>query len=226
MNALFWLVVVGHLSVASRAWAMIHPQLIRRSASATTTTSLRSFPDLDLGKLFGITIQSKETDKIERERLKAQLLDLCQQKSNVERARLEEIIKALAPMSPTPNSASSPLLQKEWILTWTTEKEINFFIDFGIASQVSQIIRGTALGNEIAFARGGGLFVAGTLRVEEPDSMRTYFKFDTATLDLGKWGTYSFPPVGEGWFDTVYLDDKLRIDLNSRNDILICQAKP
>jgi len=41
-------------------------------------------------------------------------------------------------------------------------------------------------------------------------------------LDLVRFGKYSFPPVGSGWFDTIYLDEELRCDVNSRNDILIC----
>ena len=55
--------------------------------------------------------------------------------------------------------------------------------------------------------------------------MRTNFKFKNASLDLGRWGEYNFPPVGEGWFDTIYLDEGLRIDTNSRDDILICRAE-
>mmetsp|Transcript_8515 Transcript_8515/g.12130 ORF Transcript_8515/g.12130 Transcript_8515/m.12130 type:complete len:89 (+) Transcript_8515:420-686(+) len=83
----------------------------------------------------------------------------------------------------------------------------------------------------IEFKRGGGLGVKGTLSIpddvsigknDEIKSVRTNFKFDSATLDLGQWGSYTVPPVGEGWFDTIYLDEDLRIDFNSRDDILIC----
>ena len=52
--------------------------------------------------------------------------------------------------------------------------------------------------------------------------LRNYFQFNMATLDLTKWGKFSFPPVGQGWFDTIYLDEDLRCDINSRRDILIC----
>jgi len=67
--------------------------------------------------------------------------------------------------------------------------------------------------------------VTGELSVPENSDelgIRTNFKFTAASLDLGRWGKYNLPPVGEGWFDTVYLDEELRIDTNSRNDILIC----
>lgn len=92
------------------------------------------------------------------------------------------------------------------------------------------------LENWIPFVKGGGFGVVGTISVddnavgsgsaEEGDNniIRTQFKFNSAKLDLGKWGTYNFPPIGNGWFDTVYLDEELRIDLNSRDDILICKS--
>ena len=116
-----------------------------------------------------------------------------------------------------------------------TEKEINLFSDLGISGQVYQTIRdGNVLENVIEFKRGGGLSVCGSLST--PDTIentgngegmagyRTYFTFKSASLDLGKWGSYSLPPVGKGWFDTIYLDKEFRVDVNSRNDILICTA--
>ena len=189
---------------------------------------LSAFQGFDLGAIFSNkpTKLPKLLDKIaeERERLKTDLLTTCRQ-PKVKRALVEEKIAALAPLSPTQNAAASPLLQKEWILIWTTEKEINFFLDFGIASEVSQTINGSELGNLIAFQRGGCLSVSGTLSPSNDSTIRTEFKFDTATLDLAKWGTYEFPPVGEGWFDTIYLDETLRVDTNSRDDILICTPR-
>lgn len=105
---------------------------------------------------------------------------------------------------------------------WTTEKEINFFNDLGISNgKITQTIDGTVLENSIPFQRGGSLGVRGSLSFGEAE-VRTEFEFVTATLDLGSWGTFSLPPVGKGWFDTIYLDEQLRIDTNSRNDILIC----
>jgi hypothetical protein len=108
---------------------------------------------------------------------------------------------------------------------WTTEKEINFFLDGGWATEVSQTIHGSQLENMIPFTRGGSLGVAGTLAVADAAGMRTAFQFDSATLDLGRWGKYTLPPVGAGWFDTLYLDGELRVDINSRDDILICAPR-
>jgi hypothetical protein len=66
--------------------------------------------------------------------------------------------------------------------------------------------------------------VKGRLTIAEPQGIRTDFEFESATLDLGKWGSYALPPVGKGWFDTIYLDENLRVDINSRDDILICTS--
>ena len=131
----------------------------------------------------------------------------------------------------------------------------------GISNSISQKLSNGELENYIPFVKGGGFGVTGEIQAANYDpniedlSCRTEFAFKNAQLDLGKWGLYTFPPVGKGWFDTIYLDDgefmtfviyccyishlifhtfvfnsieiktELRIDSNSRNDILICSAK-
>ena len=168
-----------------------------------------------------------------REELKEILLEECRSGGNAKdkRARIEIIIDELSPLSPITDTAASPKLQREWALAFTTEKEINFFIDLGItpSSGVSQTIDGFCLGNLIEFKNGGGLSVSGELSVAQGGSdgepkQRTNFVFTEANLDLGGW-VFKIPPVGEGWFETLYLDDSLRVDINSREDILICTPK-
>jgi hypothetical protein len=118
---------------------------------------------------------------------------------------------------------------------WTTEKEINIFSDWNISGDITQSISSDQkLVNVIPFQKGGSLSVVGSLDLPSEDDedgsgsssssggIRTEFEFTSAKLDLAKWGTYNFPPVGKGWFDTIYLDEDLRVDVNSRNDILIC----
>lgn len=160
--------------------------------------------------------------------LKAELFNECQRRDeNPSRERIESIIDELATLSPVKATAASPLLQRKWMLLWTTEKEINFFIEKGICPEGSiyQTIDGEVLGNMIPFRSGGGFGVQGSLSIPDENGPRTNFAFTTALLDLGKWGKYTLPPLGSGWFDTIFLDDKLRIDRNSRNDILICIAE-
>jgi hypothetical protein len=120
---------------------------------------------------------------------------------------------------------------------WTTEKEINLFKDKGWSRDIRQTVSSPDLNNSIFFVKGGGLFVDGklsptdsTTESGETNKQRTQFEFVTATLDLrsflGSWAKIKIPPVGKGWFDTLYLDESLRIDVNVRNDILICVPMP
>lgn len=164
--------------------------------------------------------------------LKKELITECRQsvgRNTPEiRQRIEVLMDQLAPLNPTPKAATSPLLQRRWILEWTSEKEINFFLDKGLSrtGAITQTLDGDVLENDIPFVGGGGFGVTGRISVDEEREglARTDFEFRTANLDLGKWGEYKFPPVGKGWFDTIYLDQGLRIDTNSRDDILICRA--
>ena len=155
-------------------------------------------------------------DKMTVKELKLRLMEACG-----DRGAVDDIIDQLALLNPTEGTAMSPLLQRRWKLVWTTEKEINFFLDKELADQIFQTIDGTRLENLIPFRKGGSFGVAGKLVPSE--GLRTEFTFESATLDL-QWLRIPLPPVGSGWFDTVFLDDELRIDRNSRNDILICRS--
>lgn len=162
-------------------------------------------------------------------KLKTALINECegkQQKKKVDRDVVESYIDEFAKMTPITQTAASEKLQKKWLLIWTTEKEINFFLDTGLSNgNISQTIKGDILENRIPFGNGSRYFgVTGRLNIPDPAGIRTEFVFEQAMLELDNWGRYQFPPVGKGWFDTLYLDDELRIDCNSRNDILICHA--
>jgi hypothetical protein len=168
-----------------------------------------------------------------RSQLKNDLLELCSsgKPNEIDRKEVEIIMEELAQIRPFDNTASSPSLQKEWILKWTTEKEINIFSEWNISGEVTQTIQnGDELISIIPFKKGGGLTVEGLLSVDESDDddgdsssssgIRTNFEFSSATLDLN-FVKLTLPPIGKGWFDTIYLDEELRVDVNSRNDILI-----
>jgi len=166
-----------------------------------------------------------------RESLKAALLEACRnpatKNKKQQRATVEALMEELQQVNPTTSTASSLLLQRRWALEWTTEKEINFFLDVGLSNQITQTISTTTIGNRIEFVRAGGFYVDGILSIPDPKGCGTDFEFITATCNLGeRWGQYTFPPVGSGWFETLYLDDTLRVDINSRSDILICTPLP
>jgi PAP_fibrillin len=182
-----------------------------------------AFPRLSfIQNAFGGGSNKVSLDK-KRNELKLRLLEECG-KNTVDRGVVEELISELRTVSPTPNSASDPALNRKWLLQWTSEKEINFFIDFKLCTEIYQIIDGNLLENMIPFKNGGYFGVKGYLS-REPNGVRTYFEFSEATLDIGRWGMFQIPPIGKGWFDTVYLDGDMRVDTNSRNDILICRSK-
>ncbi|KAL3756098.1 hypothetical protein ACHAWU_009400 [Discostella pseudostelligera] len=210
----------------------------------------RTFLDSILPSLDNI-IPSNKNNNIEdisssqqRIELKRELVNACLsyygRNSPSIRSQIESSIDKLTPYNPTLNSATSPLLQRKWVVLWTSEKEINFFLENGISSDIIQTLSdGEILENYIPFVKigggNGGFGVTGRISVDDETMtedeegksslIRTKFKFEKANLNLGRWGTYNFPPVGEGWFDTIYLDEDLRIDTNSRNDILICRAE-
>jgi len=184
-----------------------------------------------------------------REELKQLLLNECRKSTDTsltKRQTIESLMDELSEYCPTSadGTASSPLLKKNWCLEYTTEKEINFFIDLNLSShsKIFQLITTGAnddddcvLNNVIRFNKGNGfLGVTGALSLEkekENNKQRTNFEFVEATLDFGElWGgvlggPYKIPPVGKGWFDTIFLDETMRVDVNSRNDILILTAE-
>jgi len=184
--------------------------------------------------IFRTNEKNTETKRVDE--LKKALLTECRTNNGSNnRAEIEVLIQELKEIRPIDGTAMSPLLQKEWLLVWTTEKEINLFIDWNISGDITQTIQNNVLTNDIQFQKGGSLSVIGSLsEVTNTDSdddnnsnslIRTNFEFESATLDLAKWGSYNFPPLGKGWFDTVFLDEELRVDLNSRDDILICTSE-
>eukprot|EP00527_Entomoneis_sp_CCMP2396_P002146 CAMPEP_0198144740 /NCGR_PEP_ID=MMETSP1443-20131203/18270_1 /TAXON_ID=186043 /ORGANISM="Entomoneis sp., Strain CCMP2396" /LENGTH=240 /DNA_ID=CAMNT_0043808199 /DNA_START=25 /DNA_END=747 /DNA_ORIENTATION=+ len=226
-------VIFFHALVTSGVNGFIHDILTVRQA--TSALASRSTASSETGPLFGIVWKNPfenafggerlllDQDAEARKELKSEILRRCALPgSKNKRAQVEKTINELAQFSPVKESATSPLLQKEWKVIWTTEKEINLFLEKGWATEILQTLDGSVLQNMIPFVKGGSLGVKGKIEADENNPIRTLFKFESAALDLAKWGNYNLPPVGQGWFDTVYLDDNLRVDLNSRNDILIC----
>jgi PAP_fibrillin len=180
----------------------------------------------------------KALGKKQRER-KDLLLSLVQIASNEPTFKvvplsdeINQAIDSLAEVSPiTSTDELVQQLNRTWYLVWTTEKEINLFLEKGWSTKITQQISSSdsLIINTIPFVNDNGYFgVRGRIFRKADDPMiRTQFTFETATLQLKQFSwlpTLTFPPVGKGWFDTVYLDSNFRVDRNSRNDILICQS--
>ncbi|CAK9328776.1 unnamed protein product [Citrullus colocynthis] len=121
-------------------------------------------------------------------------------------------------------------LSATWRLLWTTEKEQLFIIEkaylFGTqAGDVLQVIdvEKKSLNNVITFPPHGVFFVRSNIEVAS--SQRVNFKFTSAVLRGKNW-EIPLPPFGQGWFETVYLDDEIRVVKDIRGDYLIVERAP
>ncbi|KAI3435994.1 hypothetical protein D9Q98_002051 [Chlorella vulgaris] len=117
-------------------------------------------------------------------------------------------------------------LSATWRLLWTTEKETLFILKRApwlrtAAGDVFQVIdvEGASLQNVITFPPEGAFIVNSSIEVVGPQ--RTSFQFTSATVQLPKDRKLQLPPFGAGWFDTVYMDDEIRVAQDSRGDTLV-----
>ncbi|KAI3693879.1 hypothetical protein L1987_76834 [Smallanthus sonchifolius] len=121
-------------------------------------------------------------------------------------------------------------LSGTWRLLWTTEKEQLFIIKnasfFGTkAGDVLQVIdvEKRNLNNVITFPPDGVFFVRSEMEIAS--SQRVNFRFTSAVL-RGKGWEFPLPPFGQGWFDSVYLDDDIRVAKDIRGDYLVVDRTP
>ncbi|KAK7293394.1 hypothetical protein RJT34_16259 [Clitoria ternatea] len=149
---------------------------------------------------------------------------LVTQSDPVKRAAIVEAIDALAAKGAA-SVTTGDSLSGTWRLLWTTEKEQLFIIEkaplFGTqAGDVLQVIdvRNRTLNNVITFPPHGVFFVRSGIEVAS--SQRVNFRYTSAVLRGKNW-EIPLPPFGQGWFDTVYLDDNLRVVKDIRGDYLV-----
>lgn len=113
-----------------------------------------------------------------------------------------------------------------WRLLWSTEKETQFIVKnagiFGTeAGDIYQVIatQERRLQNVITFPPSGMFMVDASIK-PEPDSKRINFQFIAASLTVNL-RKFSVPPFGKGWFDSVYMDDRIRCAKDIRGDTLV-----
>ncbi|KAK9085820.1 hypothetical protein Sjap_026231 [Stephania japonica] len=121
-------------------------------------------------------------------------------------------------------------LSSTWRMLWTTEKEQLFIIKnaslFGTqAGDVLQVIdvEKRLLNNVITFPPYGVFFVRSMIDPVSPQ--RVNFRFTSAVL-RGKDWEFPLPPFGQGWFESIYLDDEIRVVKDIRGDYLIVDRAP
>ncbi|XP_031482184.1 probable plastid-lipid-associated protein 11, chloroplastic [Nymphaea colorata] len=125
---------------------------------------------------------------------------------------------------------TGPSLSGTWRMLWTTEKEQLFIIRnarlFGtLAGDVLQVIdvEGRSLNNVITFPPSGVFFVRSGIQIASPQ--RVNFRFTSAVLRGSGW-ELPLPPFGQGWFESIYLDDMIRVAKDIRGDYLVVDRAP
>eukprot|EP00241_Pyramimonas_parkeae_P021690 CAMPEP_0114304266 /NCGR_PEP_ID=MMETSP0059-20121206/15690_1 /TAXON_ID=36894 /ORGANISM="Pyramimonas parkeae, Strain CCMP726" /LENGTH=255 /DNA_ID=CAMNT_0001427343 /DNA_START=62 /DNA_END=830 /DNA_ORIENTATION=+ len=142
-----------------------------------------------------------------------------------DRAAIEERIDILETCQVRPTTG--PDLSAVWELVWTTEKETLFLLEKGIFAvgpaqesyQVIDLDKGL-LQNVILFGEEGESKFAVNSSIEAVSRTRCNFAFTGARLQTPKL-SLGLPPLGKGWFETVYMDRDLRVARDVRGDTLI-----
>eukprot|EP01025_Chloroclados_australasicus_P029829 TRINITY_DN29806_c0_g1_i2.p1 TRINITY_DN29806_c0_g1~~TRINITY_DN29806_c0_g1_i2.p1 ORF type:complete len:208 (-),score=9.10 TRINITY_DN29806_c0_g1_i2:307-930(-) len=141
-----------------------------------------------------------------------------------DKSRILEIVKQLKETQ-VGTCTTDERLNAQWKLLWTTEKETLFILQrapfFGTRAGDSFQVINTDEGwlqNVITFPPHGAFLVDSSISRE--GNQRVNFKFEAAALRT-EWRKWPIPPYGAGWFDTVYIDDSIRIAEDSRGDTLI-----
>ena len=80
-----------------------------------------------------------------------------------------------------------------------------------------------SLQNLISFEDGGSFIVEGDLLDYELSTDRTAFKFSNAKVDIAQKFTLEVPPIGSGYFETMYVNEKYRLSKDSRGDYSISE---
>ena len=114
-----------------------------------------------------------------------------------------------------------------WKLLWTTEKETLFFAKSGLfgnkVTNIRQVIDNDSINNIIEFENNAEFTVLGDIDIQSTDIRRVNFKFKQAKLILPPFVNLKIPPVGQGWFDNIFVNEKYRLSRDIRGDYLISQ---
>ncbi|KAF3615424.1 putative plastid-lipid-associated protein 11 [Capsicum annuum] len=204
---------------------------------AATPNSLMNFPSSNHKKSHKSPIQFSSL-KSQSQSQKNHLLSLISDqerglKIQADPQKLSEIVQAIEDLAASTGSetvTTGSSLSGTWRLLWTTEKEQLYLIKnapfLGTkAGDVLQVIdvEKKSLNNVITFPPDGIFFVRSIIEVAS--SQRVNFRFTSAVLRGKKW-EFPLPPFGQGWFDTVYLDDEIRVVKDIRQDYLIVERAP
>ncbi|CAM9727180.1 unnamed protein product [Ectocarpus sp. 6 AP-2014] len=172
-----------------------------------------------------------ETLEAAKNKLKQRLLDTVRDTkrgistSEEQRKDIDELIAAIEPFNPNAKSVTSESLSARWILEWTTEREIIFLMERGLPGKPSGPVEqdidvdARTLSNRMIFGDDSLFEVASSIDPED-SGPRVNFEFEACKLKYGGF-TIPLPPVGKGWFESVYLDQDLRVTRDVRGDVTV-----
>ncbi|KAF9668767.1 hypothetical protein SADUNF_Sadunf14G0037700 [Salix dunnii] len=176
-----------------------------------------------------ITTQSQSAKQHLLTLISDQHRGLKTQNDPVKRSSIIQAITAMADLGKD-TVTTDDSLSATWRLLWTTEKEQLFIIEkaplFGTqAGDVLQVIdvEKRTLNNVITFPPDGVFFVRSSIEVAS--SQRVNFRFTSAVL-RGKSWEIPLPPFGQGWFESVYIDEEIRVVKDIRGDYLVVDKAP
>uniref|UniRef100_A0A6N2MS25 Plastid lipid-associated protein/fibrillin conserved domain-containing protein n=1 Tax=Salix viminalis TaxID=40686 RepID=A0A6N2MS25_SALVM len=176
-----------------------------------------------------ITTQSQSAKQHLLTLISDQHRGLKTQNDPVKRSSIIQAIDAMADLGKD-TVTTEDSLSATWRLLWTTEKEQLFIIEkaplFGTqAGDVLQVIdvEKRTLNNVITFPPDGVFFVRSSIEVAS--SQRVNFRFTSAVL-RGKSWEIPLPPFGQGWFESVYIDEDIRVVKDIRGDYLVVDKAP
>mmetsp|Transcript_16635 Transcript_16635/g.32806 ORF Transcript_16635/g.32806 Transcript_16635/m.32806 type:complete len:282 (+) Transcript_16635:47-892(+) len=184
-----------------------------------------------------------ETEEEKNARNLADLLQKCEAcrqgrdgTGEVSDSAWEELVETVALSNPTDDPATSPLMGGTWELAWTNEKEVRLLMNQGLFGEecvrVFQEIDTAkkTLGNNMIFTTDSSFKVQSNFRPGQggpgginnvrPRSDIFSFEFQSAKIRVRGFEV-TLPPVGKGWGQQMYLDEKVRIQRDSRDDLSI-----
>lgn len=133
---------------------------------------------------------------------------------------VDEIVGLIDQISSENKMRRLQSVQGDWRLLWTTEKEILFFAKNGLfGKEVTTIVQSldlkeNQLTNSIKFKGNREFSVKGSIRSKIDN--RIDFKFDALALTIPPLPTLNLPPVGQGYFDTLYVNEQFRFSKDIR----------
>ncbi|PKU79655.1 probable plastid-lipid-associated protein 11, chloroplastic [Dendrobium catenatum] len=214
------------------------PPPISLAASFPQNPKIHQIPiSRRLSPTVGTASPSRSVSSVDSQRAKTDLLRLISDqerglRTQTNPSKRKEIIGAIEELAlhgdGTITTDSS--LSCTWRMLWTTEKEQLFIIknawlfgtETGDVLQVIDVEKGL-LNNVITFPPSGVFFVRSEIEAEPPQ--RVNFRFTSAVIRGSKW-EIPLPPFGRGWFESVYMDEEIRVVKDIRGDYLVVDRAP